>query len=176
MRVPASSANLGSAFDAVALALDAAAEVARREGLADYYAYMRENVEEAQALFADLLISVTSFFRDPSAFEALVSQVIPQLFDGREAADQIRVWVPGCATGEEAYTVGMLLLEEAARREFRPELQVFGSDLDTAALEARCREKLASFKVPRRFQILEKLPRNALGKVQKHLLPRGSGL
>jgi two-component system CheB/CheR fusion protein len=110
------------------------AQVARREGLTDYYAYLRDSAEEAQALFADLLISVTSFFRDPAAFDALVSQVIPQLFDGKEAGDQIRVWVPGCATGEEAYSIGMLLLEEAGRRGLRPELQVFGSDLDAAAL------------------------------------------
>lgn len=110
------------------------AQVSRREGMRDYYAYLRENADEAQALFADLLISVTSFFRDPAAFEALVSQVIPQLFDGKETADQIRVWVPGCATGEEAYTIGILLLEEAARRDVRPELQVFGSDLDASAL------------------------------------------
>jgi two-component system CheB/CheR fusion protein len=110
------------------------AQVARREGLADYYAYMRENGEEAQALFADLLISVTSFFRDPAAFDALVGQAMPHLFDGKEAGDQIRVWVPGCATGEEAYTIGMLLLEEASRREVRPGLQIFGSDLDASAL------------------------------------------
>jgi two-component system, chemotaxis family, CheB/CheR fusion protein len=110
------------------------AQVSRREGLKDYYAYLRENADEAQALFADLLISVTSFFRDHAAFDALIAQVIPRLFEGREAADQIRVWVPGCATGEEAYSIGMLLLEEASRRDVRPELQVFGSDLDTAAL------------------------------------------
>ncbi|MDX0445283.1 PAS domain S-box protein [Sinorhizobium medicae] len=110
------------------------AQVARRETFADYYNYLRENPEEAQALFSDFLISVTTFFRDPSAFEVVAERVIPHLFDGKEVADKIRVWVPGCATGEEAYTIGILLLEEAARRDLSPEIQVFGSDLDEQAL------------------------------------------
>jgi two-component system CheB/CheR fusion protein len=110
------------------------AQVARKDKLSDYYAYLRDNAEEAQALFADLLISVTAFFRDNAAFGVLAGKVIPQLFDGREAAHQVRIWTPGCATGEEAYSLGILLLEEAAKRDFRPEIQVFGSDLDTGAL------------------------------------------
>ncbi|MBV9508701.1 MAG: hypothetical protein JO303_00285, partial [Caulobacteraceae bacterium] len=109
-------------------------QVCRRESLADYYGYLRDNVEEAQALFNDFLISVTTFFRDPQVYQSLTKQVIPLLFDGKEAGGQVRIWVPGCATGEEAYSVGMLLLEEAARRDIRPEIQVFGSDLDNAAL------------------------------------------
>jgi two-component system CheB/CheR fusion protein len=64
----------------------------------------------------------------------LAKHVIPQLFDGKDASDSIRVWVPGCATGEEAYTIAILLLEEAARREIRPQVQVFGSDLDVGGL------------------------------------------
>ncbi len=110
------------------------AQVSRKESLAEYYTYLRENVEEVQSLFRDFLISVTTFFRDPHAFSALGSQVIGQLFDGKEAGGAVRVWVPGCATGEEAYTIGMLLLEEATRRALRPEIQVFGSDLDAGAL------------------------------------------
>jgi len=109
-------------------------QVSRKDRLPDYYAYLRDNAEEAQALFAYLLISVTSFFRDPNSFDALATHVIPQLFDEREAADQVRVWAPGCATGEEAYSLGILLLEEASRRDLRPEIQVFGSDLDSTAL------------------------------------------
>ncbi|GAA3065192.1 hypothetical protein GCM10010520_11230 [Rhizobium viscosum] len=109
-------------------------QVTRKESLADYYTFLRENAEEAQALFTDFLISVTTFFRDPHAFDILSKDVIPQLFEGNETARSIRVWVPGCATGEEAYTIGILLLEEAARRDLRPEIQVFGSDLDAGAL------------------------------------------
>ncbi|MFC0805305.1 chemotaxis protein CheB [Ensifer sp. P24N7] len=110
------------------------AQVTRKETLADYHAYLRENPEEAQTLFSDFLISVTTFFRDPGAFQSLANKVIPQLFEGKEAGDSIRVWVPGCATGEETYTIGILLLEEAARRDLAPEIQVFGSDLDAGAL------------------------------------------
>lgn len=110
------------------------AQVSRKDTLAQYYAYLRDNVEEAQALFSDFLISVTTFFRDPDAFAALAKLAIPRLFDNASLGAPIRVWVPGCATGEEAYTLGILLLEEAARRDYRPEIQVFGSDLDAGAL------------------------------------------
>jgi two-component system CheB/CheR fusion protein len=109
-------------------------QVSGRERLSDYYAFMRDNVEEVQALFADLLISVTAFFRDSQAFETLAEKVIPRLFEDRDANAHVRVWVAGCATGEEAYSVAMLLLEEAERHESRPEIQVFGSDLDAGAL------------------------------------------
>jgi two-component system CheB/CheR fusion protein len=110
------------------------AQVTRQDQLADYYAYLRDNVEEVQALFSDLLISVTTFFRDGKAFEALTRIAIPQLFHRSEQDGPVRVWVPGCATGEEAYTVGILLLEEAARRGIHPEIQLFGSDLDAGSL------------------------------------------
>lgn len=110
------------------------AQVTRKETIADYYAYLRETAEESQALFTDFLISVTTFFRDPAAFLSLAQNAIPQIFEAKEAGDRIRVWVPGCATGEETYTIAILLLEEAARRDVAPEIQVFGSDLDDRAL------------------------------------------
>ena len=109
-------------------------QVTRKDTLADYYLSLRDNGEEAQALFSDLLISVTTFFRDSHAFAVLQREVVPHLFDGKEAGGGVRVWVPGCASGEEAYSIGILLLEEAARREWRPDIQVFGSDLDVGAL------------------------------------------
>ncbi|UCI16985.1 PAS domain S-box protein [Mesorhizobium sp. B2-1-8] len=110
------------------------AQVNRKETLEDYYSYLRDNVEEAQALFSDFLISVTTFFRDADSFASLSEHVIPKLFEGKETAAPIRIWVPGCATGEEAYSVGILLLEQAAKHDLRPEIQVFGSDLDVGAL------------------------------------------
>src|SRR5258706_10158687 len=109
-------------------------QVARTESLGRYYNYLRENVEEAQALLGDLLISVTTFFRDPRAFDSLAKRVIPKLFENKDANSNIRIWVPGCATGEEAYTIAMLLLEQASRQEVRPELQIFASDMDSGAL------------------------------------------
>ncbi len=110
------------------------AQVTRQDNFADYFKFLRENVEEVQALLGDLLISVTTFFRDPKAFEALATDVVPRLFADRKTGSPIRVWVPGCATGEEAYSIAMLLLEETARHQSHPELQVFASDLDVGAL------------------------------------------
>jgi two-component system, chemotaxis family, CheB/CheR fusion protein len=109
-------------------------QVQRAATMADYLVNLRENPQEAQALFSDLLISVTTFFRDMSAFDRLAASVIPRLFDDKGASDTIRVWVPGCATGEEAYSIAILLLEEAGRHEIRCGLQVFASDLDDGAL------------------------------------------
>ena len=109
-------------------------QVTRTDDPQDYYEILRDNPEEAQALLADLLISVTTFFRDNEVFDSLRQNVLPHLFETKEAAAPIRVWVPGCATGEEAYTIAILLLEEAARHEARPPIQVFGSDLDARAL------------------------------------------
>src|SRR5437870_13906713 len=74
------------------------------------------------------------FFRDSEAFATLARDVLPKLFTGEDTGDQIRVWVPGCASGEEAYTLAILALEEASRHPKRPSIQVFGSDLDTSAL------------------------------------------
>jgi two-component system CheB/CheR fusion protein len=109
-------------------------QVTRTEDPNDYYDVLRDNADEAQALLGDLLISVTSFFRDKEAFEILELQVIPQVFRTKSPDHPIRVWVPGCATGEEAYTVSILLLEQASRYTIRPTIQVFGTDLDIKAL------------------------------------------
>jgi two-component system CheB/CheR fusion protein len=109
-------------------------QVTRTDDLKGYSDFLRENSEEAQALLGDLLISVTTFFRDHEAFEALKVHVIPRLFDAKSVGDTIRIWVPGCATGEEAYSIAIVVLEEAARHDIRPAVQVFGSDLDTRAL------------------------------------------
>jgi two-component system CheB/CheR fusion protein len=111
-------------------------QVARAGDLKTYHDVMRDQAEEAQALLSDLLISVTTFFRDGEAFDKLAKDVVPQLFRGKEPDETIRVWVSGCATGEEAYSFAILLLEEAARHPVKPLMQVFGSDLDSRALAA----------------------------------------
>ncbi len=111
-------------------------QVTRADNLREYYDVMRESGEEAEALLSDLLISVTTFFRDAEAFDKLATEVVPELFKDREPEETIRVWVTGCATGEEAYSFAILLLEEAARHQARPQIQVFGSDLDSRALAA----------------------------------------
>jgi two-component system CheB/CheR fusion protein len=109
-------------------------QVTRSDNLQGYYEFLRANVDEALSLLNDMLISVTTFFRDAEVFELLRTSIVPQLFRGKEPDQQIRIWVPGCATGEEAYTIAILLLEEASQQQIRPPIQVFGSDLDTRAL------------------------------------------
>jgi two-component system CheB/CheR fusion protein len=99
-----------------------------------YVKYLQQTPAEVQALFRDLLIGVTSFFRDPEAFKALEEQVIPRLFAGKPAEAAIRVWSAGCSTGEEAYSIAMLLAErqEAMKRSFK--VQVFATDIDSQAI------------------------------------------
>jgi two-component system, chemotaxis family, CheB/CheR fusion protein len=109
-------------------------QVTRSDDLQAYYEFLRANVDEAQSLLNDMLISVTTFFRDAEVFELLRTSIVPQLFTGKDPHRQIRIWVPGCATGEEAYTIAILLLEEANEQQIRPPIQVFGSDLDSRAL------------------------------------------
>jgi two-component system CheB/CheR fusion protein len=109
-------------------------QVMRCDHLPGYYDVLRENSDEAQALLADLLISVTTFFRDAEAFEGLRKLALAPLFQASNSEEPLRAWICGCATGEEAYSVAMLLLEEAGRHDLRPPLQVFASDLDVRAL------------------------------------------
>lgn len=109
-------------------------QLSHRSGLEQYLAWLHESPEEIQALFDDLLISVTTFFRDPDTWEALRVQVIVPLIERAQASQPIRVWVPGCATGEEAYTLAILLREEIKRRDLRCDLVIFGSDVDQGAL------------------------------------------
>src|SRR5690348_3871486 len=111
-------------------------QLTRADDLKEYYDVMRDNSDEAQALLSDLLISVTTFFRDGEAFDKIAKKAIPELFKNKNPEETIRVWVSGCATGEEAYTFAILLLEEAAKHPLRPPIQVFGSDLDSRALAA----------------------------------------
>jgi two-component system, chemotaxis family, CheB/CheR fusion protein len=109
-------------------------QVMRIERLGDYLSLLRDSATEVQMLFCDLLISVTTFFRDADAFKKLEAQVIPRLFDNKDGTNSVRAWIPGCATGEEAYSIAILLLEEASRREDNFDVQLFASDLDARAL------------------------------------------
>lgn len=104
------------------------------DGMSAYLAVLRTNAGEAGALLQDLLISVTNFFRDAECFEALEAQ-ISKLFHGRDAGDVVRVWVPACATGEEAFSIAMLLIEHARCLDNAPAIQVFATDLDDAAIQ-----------------------------------------
>ncbi len=105
------------------------------EDIPSYLQFLRIHTAEATALLHDLLISVTNFFRDREAFAALQTH-LPQLFAGKTESDQVRVWIAGCATGEEAYSLAILLHEHASRLPSPPSLQVFGTDLDEDVIQA----------------------------------------
>ena len=105
------------------------------EDLAAYLGVLRTQPGEATALLKDLLISVTNFFRDREAFAALEAR-IPEVFGRKGPGDTVRVWCPACATGEEVYSIAMLLVEYASTLEAPPAIQVFGCDLDEDAVQA----------------------------------------
>ena len=109
-------------------------QVTDAETLGAYLQVLNDQPGEARALYKELLISVTRFFRTPEAFETLESSVIPSLFENKAPDDEVRVWVAGCATGEEAYSLAILLHEYARTLEAPPSIQVFATDVDTEGL------------------------------------------
>ena len=116
-------------------------QLSHTRSIADYLKYLHAHTSEVQGLFDDLLIAVTSFFRDPEAWNALQTEVIVPLVDRADPDAQLRVWVPGCATGEEAYTLAILFREAFERLGVQRDLIIFASDVDEAAL-ATAREGL----------------------------------
>jgi two-component system CheB/CheR fusion protein len=96
--------------------------------------YLRKNPGEVDALFKELLIGVTNFFRDPDAFSALESMVIPALLESTKPGETIRIWVPGCSTGEEAYSIALLLENEMSSRYEDRRVQIFATDIDSNAI------------------------------------------
>ncbi|HWK10861.1 MAG TPA: chemotaxis protein CheB, partial [Vicinamibacterales bacterium] len=100
----------------------------------EYALLVREIRDEPKLLMSDLLISVTSFFRDPAMWQALEQRIVPRVFLNKLSSDQVRVWVAGCATGEEAYSLAMVLAEHAASSIEGPSIQVFATDLDERAI------------------------------------------
>lgn len=101
----------------------------------DYLRRLRESEKEAELLFRDLLINVTCFFRDAEAFDYLRREVIPELLRGKGVADTIRIWTPGCSSGEEAYSIAILISETLARMDVRPRVQIFATDIDEPMLQ-----------------------------------------
>ncbi len=106
-----------------------------------YAAFLRDTPDEMQALLKDLLISVTNFFRDTAAFTALEQEILPRVFAGKRPDEQVRIWVVGCATGEEAYSIAMLCAERMFGTSEAPSVQIFASDIDETAI-AHAREGL----------------------------------
>jgi len=103
--------------------------------IGDYHTYLRDHADEAKALADDLLIGVTEFFRDPKAWASLAQHLLPLLTKTKKGGDPVRVWVPGCSTGEEAYSMVMVLAEILSRAHLTNDLIVFATDIDKKALE-----------------------------------------
>ena len=129
--------------------------VTHAKSFSDYLHIIKENREEADHLYKDLLITVTQFFRDPDSFEVLKDTIISELFEGKQSDDELRIWVPGCATGEEAYSIAMLLLEYSQQHDFPPKIQIFATDVDEDALKIARRgvypESIAADILPKRL-------------------------
>ena len=110
-------------------------QVHRLDSVASYVSKLEQDPKEPEQLFKDLLIGVTQFFRDPDAFEALANQAIPKLLENKGSDARIRIWVPGCASGEEAYSIAILLCEHMAKLNISPQAQIFATDIDDEAIE-----------------------------------------
>ncbi len=106
-----------------------------KDSLADYAKHLERDRAEIDALYEDILINVTSFFREPEAFEAIKTRVFPQIIEGKDPNTPIRIWVPGCSTGQEAYLLAIALSEFLEDKPVRPAIQIFATDLsDTVSL------------------------------------------
>jgi two-component system, chemotaxis family, CheB/CheR fusion protein len=117
--------------------------LSRLSTLEEYAERLKNDAAEVELLYSDVLIHVTSFFRNPETFEFLKSHVLPKLFR-RESEQTVRVWVAGCSTGQEAYSIAMLLSEAAGRRPGMPAFQVFATDLNAAYWKRRGPESTQS--------------------------------
>ena len=102
--------------------------------LEDYIKYLQKNAEEVIKLFNELLIGVTSFFRDLEPFEILKKEVVPKIIEKKSNGDTIRIWIPGCSTGEEAYSIAIIFNEVISKQKKNIKVQIFASDIDERAI------------------------------------------
>jgi len=104
------------------------------DDMSRYIEHLRRDTSELETLAKDLLINVTGFFRDPKAFEFLAAKIIPELVRNHSSAQALRIWIAGCSTGEEAYSIAILFIEEIALARRDIKLQIFASDVDSDAV------------------------------------------
>ena len=140
----------------------------------EYLRHARENPSEVEALFHDLLIGVTNFFRDPQAFAVLHEKVLPRLLAEKPVHDAVRVWVCGCSTGEEAYSIAMLLYEHVVELKRALKIQIFATDIDHLAIEtARAGVYPASIAADvsedRLIRFFTHDPQRGTYRIQKHI-------
>ena len=102
--------------------------------LQNYVQYLADHPEEVKTLFNDILIQVTSFFRDPGAFDSLKTHILPKILKNWDRKAPFRVWVPGCSTGEEAYSIAIVFFEFLDKAKTQQQIQIFASDISEAAI------------------------------------------
>jgi two-component system, chemotaxis family, CheB/CheR fusion protein len=107
----------------------------RQPNLEKYLIYLKRNPQEVAALNEDLLIHVTNFFRDPEKYELLLSVVLPRMLKQMAPEEPIRIWVPGCSSGEEVYSIAILLLEFLDKKKMKRSIQIFGTDISERLTE-----------------------------------------
>ncbi|MFO0789137.1 MAG: chemotaxis protein CheB [Pirellulales bacterium] len=139
-------------------------QLTRTPNLHEYLQRLRSDSEELNALYKDLLIGVTRFFRDEAAFEELEREVIPQLLHRLAKDDELRVWISGCATGEEAYSVAILLHEAMASRGKQARVKIFATDVHQSSLEFASAGVYAE----------ESLKGMTTGRLEKYFMRRGA--
>lgn len=105
------------------------------ENLRRYESYLEQNANEVAALYQDVFIHVTDFFREPEQFAALQRRILPKLIENRPQAEPLRIWIPGCSTGEEAYSIAIALLEFLEKRAPAVAVQIFGTDISAQAID-----------------------------------------
>lgn len=124
----------------------------------DYESFLNSDPDEVDQLCRELLIGVTKFFRDHEAFEIIEKRVIPQILDNISDKNQIRVWIPGCSTGEEAYSICIMILEAIEQRGLKNlEVRIFGTDVDKQAVD---------------FAAIGKYPESIAADIERHLLEK----
>ncbi len=109
--------------------------VHKLESIGEYLKFLERNHEELHALFGEILIHVTGFFRDPGVFTTLRTKFFPQILASRQSRQPVRIWVPGCSTGEEVYSIAMCLLEHLGDCASATPIQIFGTDITDSAIE-----------------------------------------
>jgi two-component system CheB/CheR fusion protein len=105
------------------------------ESISEYLKFLEHHREEIDVLFREILIPVTSFFRDPEVFAALRETFFPLIVDAKRPGDPVRIWVPGCSTGEEACSIAMCLFEHLGDRASATPIQIFGTDINEVLIE-----------------------------------------
>ncbi|MCB1159545.1 MAG: hypothetical protein KDK45_18740, partial [Leptospiraceae bacterium] len=105
------------------------------DNLRDYYEYLFTSTNEQKVLYKELLIGVTRFFRDTEAFEVLENEVIPKIFEAKTKKEEVRIWIAGCSTGEEAYSVAIAIKEYMNKHSYYNDVKIFATDVDKSAIE-----------------------------------------